>query len=185
MPAGKTHIPGPNGEPVIQEVIEAYKILAKYSFDAKISPEDGNRVLELLGKVPRVFPNYDKLQTAVAAINVSEEGRAAARALKDYMTACGMDPGKIMDLHLESRDRYGKGVGPRHSSGNRYAESSELVIDGETLISYNNGILRLCPELYIQMKDIKLSSEGRNLEINIPILGEPILLRGVKSIQSL
>ncbi len=97
--------------PVIPEVIDAYKILAKYSFDSKVSTEDKNGVLELLGKVPRVFPNYDKLQTAIAAINVSEEGRMAARALKDYMTACGMDPGKIMDLHLESRDTYERGHG--------------------------------------------------------------------------
>jgi hypothetical protein len=111
MPARETHIPGPSGESVIPEVIEAYRILAKYSFEDKITPEDKSRVFELLGKVPRVFPNYDKLQTAIAAINVSEEGRAAARALKDYMITCGMDPGKIMDLHLESRDRYGKGHG--------------------------------------------------------------------------
>jgi len=185
MPAGETHIPGPSGEPVIPEVIEAYKILAKYSFDAKISPEDENRVLELLGKVPRVFPNYDKLQTTIAAINVEGEGRAAARALKDYMKACGVDPGKIMDFHLESRDTDREVVGPKHSSGDRYAESSELKIDGENLLSYKNGILRLCPELYTQMRGMKLPPEGKNLEINIPMIGEPILLRGVKSIQTL
>jgi hypothetical protein len=185
MPTGETHIPGPDGEPVIPEVIEAYRILAKYSFDAKISSEDENRVLELLGKVPQGSPNYNKLQTAIAAINVEGEGRTAARALKDYMIRCGKDPGEIMDLHLESRDKYEEGVGPRHPSGNRYAESSELAINGETLLSYKNGILKLCPELYFQLKDIKLSTEGRNLEISIPMIDEPILLRGVKSIQPL
>ena len=94
MPAGTTHIPGPNGEPVIPEVIDAYRILAKYSFDAKISTEDENRVLELLGKVPQGSPNYDKLQTVIAAINVEGEGRTAARSLKDYMIRCGKDPGE-------------------------------------------------------------------------------------------
>ena len=89
-------------EHVIPEVIEAYKILAKYSFDEKITPEDKSRTSELLSKVPKVFHKYDKLQVAVAAINVSGEGRTAARALKDYMINCGMDPGKIMDLHVES-----------------------------------------------------------------------------------
>jgi hypothetical protein len=90
-------------EPVIPEVIEAYKILAKYTFDSKVTPEDKKRVHELIDKVPRGSHNYDKLQMVVAAINVSGEGRTAARALKDYMTACGMDPGKIMDLHIDVR----------------------------------------------------------------------------------
>ena len=101
----------PKRDLVIPEVSEAYRILAKYSFDEKISLEDKNRVLELLGKVSQGSPNYDKLQTAIAAINVSEEGRTAARALKDYMIECGKDPGKISDLNLESQDRYRGGHG--------------------------------------------------------------------------
>jgi hypothetical protein len=101
----------PKRDLVIPEVSEAYGILAKYSFDEKISLEDKNRVLELLGKVPEGSPNYDKLQTTVAAINVEGEGRTAARALKDYMIECGKDPGEILDLHSESRRLYGRGHG--------------------------------------------------------------------------
>lgn len=101
----------PKRDLVIPEVSEAYKILAKYSFDTKISPEDKNRVLELLNKVPQGSSNYDKLQIVIAAINVSEEGRTTTRALKDYMIECGKDPGKILDLRSESREVYGRGHG--------------------------------------------------------------------------
>ena len=106
-------------EPVIPEVIEAYKVLAKYSFDSEITTQDKNRVLELLSKVPKKSEHYDKLEIVIAALNIGVltkgklyfPAKPAARALKEYMINCGVDPGEIMDLHLESRDAYRKGSG--------------------------------------------------------------------------
>jgi hypothetical protein len=95
-------------EPFILEVYEAYKILESYlEFVTEITPEDKNRVIELLSMVPGESKHYDKLEIVFSVLNDPDTYRGkvktATEALKDYMRSCGVDPGKIMNLSIEDR----------------------------------------------------------------------------------
>ena len=72
-------------------------------------------------------------------------------------------------------------VKPDGSLEPNYADSYTLSMDGEKMLVYKDGILRLHQQIYEQMKSVKLTPKGENLTIQTNL--GPIFLKGVKSIQ--
>jgi hypothetical protein len=64
-----------------------------------------------------------------------------------------------------------------------YAVAYSFSVGGRPVLIYKDGILRICPEMFIAMKDIELPSQGMNMEIRTPY--GPIFLKEVKSMQPL
>ena len=86
-----------------------------------------------------------------------------------------------MPIHSEGLANYK--VRPDGSLEPYYSEAFEFKIDKNPLIVYKDGILKLCPELYSQLRDIKLPPEGQNLTIQSNM--GPIFLKAVKSVKPL
>jgi hypothetical protein len=64
-----------------------------------------------------------------------------------------------------------------------YAVEYSFSVGGSPVLIYKDGILRLCPEMFILLKDIELPPQGMNMKIRTPY--GPILLKEVKSIKPL